>query len=246
MKRLIAVLVLASCAPAAKPAATPAAPAASTAPTFPRELHWFRNSAEYRALSLQTYRAATARVRELSQGLQPGSWAVILDVDETALENSDFRVRLINAGGDPNTFTDSMWYSWIRERAAREVPGAAQFTNVVHQLGGRVVFVTNRDDVVCDDTKANLLQLGFTADIMLCRAKKFSDKNPRFEAVQRGSGETGGSPMRVVVWVGDNILDFPALAQTARTQAGGLDLFGDRYFLLPNPIYGSWQRNPQE
>jgi predicted secreted acid phosphatase len=87
--------------------------------------------------------------------------------------------------------------------------------------------------------------VGLAADVVLCRANRVSDKNPRFDAIQRGTPETGGAPLRVLLWVGDNILDFPALTQAARTQANGLDLFGDRYFMLPNPLYGSWESNPR-
>lgn len=240
-----------ACARTVAPSSTHATSQSASAPTvidttrkLPVQLHWFQNSAEYRGIALQTYRAATARVTELSRGLQPGTWAVILDVDETALDNIEFRVRRFDAGLE-QTFTDAEFIAWVHERAAKAVPGSTQFTNAVRQLGGRVVYVTNRDDVMCPDTKANLISAGSAVDYVLCRVNRVSDKNPRFEAVQKGAPETGGAPLRVLLWVGDNILDFPALTQAARSQPGGLDLFGDRYFLLPNPLYGSWTSNPQ-
>jgi 5'-nucleotidase (lipoprotein e(P4) family) len=243
-RRLLCLVVLAACVPAHRTASTPVTtPVASDATrTIPLNLHWFMNSAEYRAVALQTYRAATARVTELSRGLPAGSWAVILDVDETVLDNSEMRRRDALSGA---AFSDSARHDWVRQRAAKAIPGAVQFTQAVRQLGGRVAFVTNRDDFECDDTKANLTSVGLAADVVLCRANRVSDKNPRFDAIQRGTPETGGAPLRVLLWVGDNILDFPALTQAARTQANGLDLFGDRYFMLPNPLYGSWESNPR-
>jgi 5'-nucleotidase (lipoprotein e(P4) family) len=166
---------------------------------------------------------------------------VVLDVDETTLDNSENRRRQALAG---TSYSDTAAARWIRERAATAIPGAVAFTNVVHRLGGRVAYVTNRDAPECDDTKANLVRLGFSVDIMLCRINHVSDKNPRFDAIQRGAREAGGTPMQILVWVGDNILDFPDLTQAVRTQPNGFELFGDRYFLLPNPLYGSWEKNP--
>jgi predicted secreted acid phosphatase len=78
---------------------------------------------------------------------------------------------------------------------------------------------------------------------MLCRLDGTpSDKNPRFEAVATGLTPASGTPLDIVAFVGDNILDFPRLAQSIKAQ--GLPAFTDfgvRYFLVPNPMYGSWQ-----
>jgi len=49
---------------------------------------------------------------------------------------------------------------------------------------------------------------------------------------------------RFVLWVGDNILDLPHTTQEEARQHGTPDLvFGRDYFLLPNPLYGSWTDN---
>ena len=79
---------------------------------------------------------------------------------------------------------------------------------------------------------------------MLCRPDKApSDKNPRFEAVAMGKTPAGPTPLDVVAFVGDNILDFPGLTQAAH-QGGerAVPEFGVRFFLVPNPMYGSWER----
>jgi predicted secreted acid phosphatase len=107
-----------------------------------------------------------------------------------------------------------------------------------------VAIVSNRDQVVCPDTEANLVAVGVAADVVLCRANPaISDKNPRFRAVAEGTTGKGLPPLRVVAWVGDNIRDFPALDQNAPLAA--LEPFGIRYFMLPNPMYGSWETLPR-
>ena len=80
---------------------------------------------------------------------------------------------------------------------------------------------------------------------MLCRPDAGpSDKNPRFEAVARGTA--GLPPLDVVAFVGDNVQDFPELDQAIRARSDeAFAEFGGRFFMLPNPMYGSWERNYQ-
>ncbi|MBV9774213.1 MAG: hypothetical protein JO040_09710 [Gemmatimonadetes bacterium] len=243
----LSLLVLsAACAPAATvppagaaPAPTPAPAAAAAQPALPHDIHWVRNSAEYRALALQVYRDAGDRLRELSRGMAQGSWGVILDADETVLDNSEYQKRRALAGAG---YSDESWNAWVRERAAGAVPGAPEFTRAVRELGGRVVIVTNRDEAVCAETRENLRKLDVAADLVLCRPQGQSDKNPRFQAV--GAGTAGLPPLRVLEYVGDNIQDFPGLSQAARPTPAALEPFGRSYFMLPDPMYGSWERNP--
>ncbi len=239
MYRSLAVLTLVLIAACAS---TPSVNTAATAPSvgaLPRELHWFRNSAEYRAVTLGTFRAAEARITEVARTLEPGTWAVVLDVDETTLDNSEHQRRVAVSGVVRN---DSIWYSWVRERAAPAIPGAVEFTNAVRRLGGRVALVSNRDDVVCDATRENVRAVGIAADVVLCRVNRVSDKTPRFNAIEAGTAGIGAA--RIVMWLGDNIMDFPRLTQASRTDPSAYDPFGTRYFMLPNPLYGSWESNP--
>ena len=247
MKRL-AVLLLAggaACAPAAATVPPPAGPAvtppAAAARALPEAIRWTRTAAEHRAVFLQTYRLAAERLRELERGVPDGTWAVILDADETVIDNSAYQRRRAEAG---LAYSTESWNEWVRERAAPALPGAAEFTALVRSLGGRVAIVTNRDEVVCDPTRANLRAVGIVFDVALCR-QQASDKNPRFAAVQQGTG-TGLPPLRVLMWVGDNIQDFPALTQDVRTRPdAAFNEFGRTYIVLPNPMYGSWERNQE-
>src|SRR5207237_1584795 len=120
------------------------------------------------------------------------------------------------------------------------LPGAVAFTNRVKELGGRVVIVTNRNEPICDATRDNFRRIGIDAALVLCAPAGLRDKNPRFEAVQAGTASTGVAALHVVMWVGDNVEDFPRLHQDIRAAAdSAFARFGHSYIVLPNPMYGS-------
>ncbi len=217
------------------PAVTPA----PSAPAFPAALTWLRTSAEYRAITLEVYRSATAATLARAAALPAGHWAVILDADETVLDNSEEERRAAMAG---RGFSDSAWVAWVRERAALAVPGAVDYIHAVQQAGGVVAIVTNRADSLCADTRINLESIGVRPGILLCKPVDTGDKNPRFRAVANGTAPGAGGPLTVVAWIGDNIQDFPGLAQQSRDDAEAMSHFGERWFALPNPMYGSWQK----
>ena len=233
---LVLLVFTGACAAHPAPATAPAPAAAAV--KMPAAIRWFRASAEQRAAYLEVYRLAGQRVSEEASGQPTGRWGVILDADETVLDNSQFEGERARTG---EPFTESAWARWVHRRAATALPGSLEFTREVKQLGGAVVIVTNRADSLCPDTRANLLSLGVPADAVLCAPAGMSDKNPRFKAVEAGTG-TGLPPLRIVAWVGDNIQDFPGMKQAAMVAAAdsAFALFGRRYFLLPNPMYGSW------
>ena len=79
--------------------------------------------------------------------------------------------------------------------------------------------------------------------MVLCETDT-GEKEPRFRMVEEGTASDTLPPLRIIAWVGDNIGDFPGLDQEARDAVlGTFQLFGDRYFMLPNPMYGSWMGN---
>ena len=126
------LLAASACASTRTPTmrATEAAPVAAR--QLPNEVRWFRTSAEYRALARQTYLLASDRLPELSRGLAPQSWAVILDADETVLDNSEYEVRRVQVDSG---YTDASWAQWVNERAAVAIPGAVEFMRGVHDAG---------------------------------------------------------------------------------------------------------------
>jgi len=216
------------------------APSAANAALRHREVHWARTAAEYRALTEQVFGGATEELAGAAAGRAPGSWGVILDADETVLDNSEFQRRIAESGQE---FEEWMWSEWVREEAATVVPGADRFIRRVVELGGRVAIVTNRDASLCPATVRNLEALGIRADVVLCETET-SQKEARFRMVQEGTAGGGLPALDVVMWIGDNIGDFPDLDQGLRdAPADAFALFGERYFVLPNPMYGSWMGN---
>jgi 5'-nucleotidase (lipoprotein e(P4) family) len=204
---------------------------------IPKSLQWYRTSAEMRAVYWQTYRAATAQLPALKAGLAPGTWAVVLDADETVLDNTEYRLELA-AGGQ--SYSSETFARWALESRAAALPGAKQFIEAVRAAGGRVVIVTNREEHICQATRQNFIKLEIPIDGVLCAAPGGRDKNPRFEELRIGKSRLELPPLRLVAFVGDNIQDFPGRSQS---QPGPWSDFGESFFVLPNPMYGSWESN---
>src|SRR3954463_12965967 len=157
------LLATMACSASSATLSTPQGPLAGPR-RLPNDVRWFRTSAEYRGLTRQAYAVATRRLPELSRGLPSQAWAVILDADETVLDNSEYQRRrfMLDSG-----YTEETWAAWVNERAAPPVPGAPEFTRAVHAMGGRVAIVTNRADSLCTATRANLQTAGIETDLVL-------------------------------------------------------------------------------
>lgn len=240
----LALTASAACRSAAPPAPpqAPTAPVAAPATLPPESIRWTRDSAEHRAVFLQVYGAATAHVEREAAARAPGTWAVVLDADETVIDNSLYQLERARAG---KPFDAESWRAWCARREAVPLPGARAFLARVRALGGKVAIVTNRTASECPDTEAVFRAHGLDYDVLLCKPDGGpSDKGPRFEAVARGTTPVGLPPLEVVSFLGDNIQDFPGLSQAVRKEADqAFAAFGARFFVLPNPMYGSWERN---
>lgn len=231
-------------ASAPQPPSTAAAEAEGTQGlrATPPGIHWVRTAAEHRLIYEITYQQAWQVIAPRTAEIE-GPWGVIIDADETLLDNSTYQLRRAQAGLG---YTNESWNDWVREEAALALPGAGEFTRRIRESGGIVAVVTNRDDEVCEPTRRNLTAVGIAFDIVLCRMPGPSDKAERFAAVENGTTPIGLPPLTVVAWLGDNVGDFPGGAQTLRsTPVAELDNFGVRYFVFPNPMYGSWEGNPE-
>jgi len=251
---LALVLLLTGCASTTPPPAAQAPPGstAETAPPAAGEepackmslaTRWVRTSAEHQAAFLQTYQYATLSLEAQTAELEPGTWAVALDADETVIDNSRYQMERER---ECKGFSSESWRAWVRRREAKPLPGAQAFLQRIKELGGVVAIVTNRDQAECPDTMANFEAMGLPYDLMLCQ-KTTGEKEPRWESVVNGTASPELPPLKLVMWLGDNIGDFPNLDQSVRNEgAEAFRYFGSRYFVLPNPMYGSWQRNPEE
>ena len=212
-----------------------------------------RGSAEYGAALVQTYRLAEAALERRAADRQAGTWAVAIDADETLIGNSeqskeaalDSQEDYLMPASDRVSF-EEQWDAWVERRAAPALPGARRFLERVHELGGRIAVVTNRRQRHCPQTADNLRAERLPFDVILCRGED-RDKHPRWRSVEDGTASADLPPLEIVMWLGDNIHDFPDLDQELRfAPPEAMSEFGDRFFILPNPLYGSWEHNPPE
>jgi len=205
-----------------------------------KAVRWVRDSAEQRALFLQVFRAATTHVERAAATREPGTWAVVADADETVIDNSLYQVERERRGLG---FTRESWHVWTGRREAVPLPGAAAFLARVRALGGRVAIVTNRRVSECPDTEAVFRTHDLVYDVILCRPDNGpSDKNARIDAVARGTTPDGLPPLEILAVLGDNIRDFPGQSQALREEGDeAFTEFGARFFVFPNPMYGSWE-----
>src|SRR5207248_1573238 len=127
---------------------------AAQPPAAMRELgiKYVRDSAEYAALVRQVYRSA-GEVISRGQSAASGAWAVVLDVDETTLDNSTYQLERA-AYGLP--FDADSWRAWVERRQAPAVPGVIAFIDRIRAAGGHIAFITNRDATLAEATRANL------------------------------------------------------------------------------------------
>jgi 5'-nucleotidase (lipoprotein e(P4) family) len=193
------------------------------------------------ALADSTWTAALTQARQAPAQYRDKPPAVVLDVDETVLDNSAYQARLIR---ENETYASESWHAWCREEQAGAVPGALDFTRRADSMGVQVIYLTNRDSTVEAATRDNLRKLGFPVedapDAVLTQGEKpgWEPKAPRREWV--------AERYRVLLLVGDNLGDFAAPVDTSlavrRSVADRYERFwGTRWIALPNPQYGSWE-----
>lgn len=205
-------------------------------------LRWTKNSAEHRVLFERTFADVLRRVSTAAKGRPAGSWAVVVDADETLLDNtaSECADQLLGF----TEFDPNRWTRWVLAEASKATPGAQAFAAEIRKRGGRLIIVSNREEAMHRAaTESNLKKLGIAYDaLILAKSDRELDKNQRFRTLEDvGLPEIKLPRRSVLAYVGDNIKDFPF---TSQIDVGELDAFGTRFFLLPNPMYGSWQRIP--
>lgn len=215
-----------------------------------------QRSAEYRFLTEQTYRYALTQV---TAGLHDRKWsadeaqiaaggfedkkpAVILDLDETVLDNSAFNARNVIHS---QTFSSEIWNAWCLEGKADAIPGALDFVKSAEGLGVTVFFLTNREDIAKQATIDNLNRLGFTATHanVLTQNKnegRGDDKLSRRAAV--------ANDYRIILLIGDSMgdlcdgMDVKEFVKRNEIASQKTRMLGTRWIVLPNPVYGGWQR----
>jgi 5'-nucleotidase (lipoprotein e(P4) family) len=228
---------------------------------------WVRNAAEYTALGTQAYAAAT---EDLDRLLADESWsalpghagssgrkpAIIFDIDETVLNNSQFQLE-----HEP-PFSDAKFDDWHAVNESPAVPGAPEFVRRARVAGVEVFFVTNRrcapradDPGPCPQQRITIDDLrdaGIEADsdhVMLVGEK------PEWTQEKQVRRDALGAEYRVIMLFGDDLGDFlPCVRKrvyapcTEPATPGSRSAavreharyWGNGWYVLPNPMYGSW------
>ncbi|MBB3908110.1 5'-nucleotidase, lipoprotein e(P4) family [Anoxybacteroides rupiense] len=202
---------------------------------------WYQKSGEMQALYYQAYNLGKMVVDDaLKQKRNSHSrkkLAIVLDIDETILNNSPYEAYIIQKGV-PN-FTD--WHKWVMQAQAEALPGAVEFLTYVDSKGIDIFYVSNRDENEGKATIKNLKEKGFpqaTADHMLFRAKENS-KEPRRQKIQQTH--------EIVALFGDNLSDFTKEFDQKPLEERNANVdrfreeFGRKFIVLPNPMYGDWE-----
>ena len=199
---------------------------------------WTQTSGEWRALAYQAF--ALARLR-LDQDLRANRnrripRAVIVDVDETVLDNSPYQAMTVKTR---TAYESKSWLAWCEKAQAAAIPGAVEFLRYANSRGVRVFYVTNRRTSEKQCTAQNLKKVGFpdVSDETVLVRTDVSSKQPRRDGIARRH--------RVVLLMGDNLNDFAEIFEQSKTIDSRLAAttqnksnFGSRFIVLPNVMYG--------
>ncbi|HTM97686.1 MAG TPA: 5'-nucleotidase, lipoprotein e(P4) family [Pedobacter sp.] len=215
------------------------AQALTPARDFTNAVLWQQTSGEYRALAFQAYNFAKLSLKEaLWEQANGKPNCVIVDVDETVLDNSPFQGHEIKKGV---SFVQEDWYKWTNLINADTVPGALAFLKFAASKKVETFYVTNRDEVEYAVTLKNLQKLGFpnADDAHLLVKTTTSDKEARRQKVLE--------KYNVLLLCGDNLSDFSNVfyregKNTKEQVDGAQHLFGTKFIVLPNPMYGDWEK----
>lgn len=223
--------------------AAPAAPQQADNEYQAGAILWTQTSGEARALAYQAFTLARMVLdQDLRLKRRTGQRrAVVVDVDETVLDNSRYQATLLK---NRQPYDSNTWTDWVKLEQAEAIPGAVEFLRYASSRGVRVFYVTNRKPVEREATAANLKKLGFpdvSDQTLLVRTDaQSSSKEPRRQTV--------GSHFRIVLLMGDNLNDFAEVFERGKTVADRLAAveqnkgrFGTRFIVLPNVMYGDWE-----
>ena len=208
---------------------------------------YMQKSAEYRAHAYQAFNLARLRLdsdldkknlKRLPKEERKRPRSIVVDIDETVLDNSPSQANAIRTGRPFNT-TD--WYAWGEMRKAKAIPGAVDFLNYAVAKGVKVFYISNRDEVQKQATIDNLVKAGFndvSAANVLLRVTESSKDALRAAAAGK---------YRIVMLIGDNLDDFSGVFERrsvgdrfAATDAARED-WGRKFIVLPNAMYGTWE-----
>ncbi|MYZ48213.1 5'-nucleotidase, lipoprotein e(P4) family [Rhizobiales bacterium L72] len=216
---------------------------------------WMQDSVEYKATVLGLF--ALARIR-LDEGLADPAWtalpemqgekfgdrppAIIVDLDETVLDNNRYQASLVTRRTD---FSSKEWTKYVNDKVTDAVIGAVDFAKYADAKGVKVFYVSNRTKEEEPATAENMAALGFpmggNVDTILARGER-----PDWKSAKESRMKVVADGYRVLLVMGDNLADFTDKASGTRAERNAVleaDMahWGKDWIMFPNPEYGSWE-----
>ena len=219
---------------------------------------WMQKSVEYKANAEAVF--ALAKIR-LDQALKDKSWtaapaeqtgdfkdlspAVVLDADETVLDNSGYQSWMVVKG---ETFNPKTWTQFVNSQTSTAVPGAVEFAKYAESKGVRVFYVTNRTKGEEPATRENMRKLGFpmAANIDTILTAK---EQPDWGSAKGTRRAVIAKHYRILLLMGDNFGDFTdaykgSVDERQKVFEENAARWGHDWLMLPNPSYGSFESAP--
>ncbi|MCF6182495.1 5'-nucleotidase, lipoprotein e(P4) family [Lutibacter sp.] len=201
---------------------------------------WQQLAAEHRALSYQAFNLAKLRLDTYLTKKKSTNkpLAIITDIDETIFDNSPFNAKMIKSN---TNYTKKNWAAWVKLEKATPIPGSLKFLLYAASKGVEIYYISNRSSNHTKETVSNLKQIGFpiTDKKHILLKDSISGKETRRQIVYKTKN--------VIMLLGDNLSDFSDLFDNKSTiirnkLVDSLHLkFGNKFIVLPNPMYGDWE-----
>lgn len=201
--------------------------------------NWYQTSGEARALYLQGYNVATQRLKEYLKTPHTKPYSIVLDLDETVLDNSPYQAENIILG---RGYDSKSWDEWVNMKKAKAVPGAKEFLQFADKNGIKIYYISDRTESQLEATIENLRAEGIPVqanDSVLLKNK--DDKSGKVNRREYVKNHT-----QLIMLFGDNLSDFDLFSSKSINERNAKveelsKEFGDRFIIFPNPLYGAFE-----
>lgn len=201
--------------------------------------NWYQTSGEAKALYLQGYNVATQRLKEYLKTPHIKPYSIVLDLDETVVDNSPYQAENIVRG---RGYDSQSWDEWVKMKKAKAVPGAKEFLQFADKNGVKIYYISDRTESQLEATIENLKAEGIPVqsnDSVLLKNK--DDKSGKVNRREYVKNHT-----QLIMLFGDNLSDFDVFSSKSIDERNAkveelAKEFGDRFIIFPNPMYGAFE-----
>lgn len=213
-----------------------------------KSLYWVSSAGEFQASLLQTYNAVLDHLETIQGKFVDKQRALIVDLDETVLDNSPFQ-KLLELRYEG--YSDAAWREWVESRRASAYLGAREFLQDVRARGFVVIFVSNRPEDLRQSTMEVLRREGLIDEISTRAVGEIQVLLDTDSSSKESRRKVVSEKFEIVALLGDNLLDFdeefasgPNVTEGRRRELviRNSEFWGRKWFIVPNPIYGEWDR----